>query len=89
MQNQYFLISFIIKGLDVVFSNYPTFLMVLVVTKSFINSQAIVGVCFFHIVRPRPTCLELHTIILGVLQFLLLIIHNGQTSFWLISLSES
>jgi hypothetical protein len=81
MQNQDLFISFIIKGSNVVFSNYLTLLMVLVAIEIFINSQVVARVCFFHVVKCRPTCLELHIIFLGVLQFLLLIIHSGRTSF--------
>jgi hypothetical protein len=51
MQNQDLFYLFIIKGLDVIFSNYSTLLMVLLVIESFIDSQVIIGVCFFHIVK--------------------------------------
>jgi len=88
MQRQDLLISFILKGLDVVFSNYPTPLVVLVAVQSSIDSHAIIELYFFNVVGPNLACLELHIVLFGVLQ-LLLIIHIGQSSLHLISLFES
>jgi hypothetical protein len=46
--------------------------MVLVVVQSIVDSQAIVKICFFHVVRPQLACLELHIIFFGVLQVMVL-----------------
>jgi hypothetical protein len=82
-------ISFIIRGSNIVFSNYPTLQMVLVVVQSYVNSHVVVGVCFFHVMRPMPACLELHIVLLKILQFMLLIIHKGRPRLQLVSLLEN
>jgi hypothetical protein len=62
---------FIGKGLGVVFFNYPTLLLVLVVVQSSVDSQALGGLCFCHVEGLRPTSLELHIVLFCVLQFLI------------------
>ncbi len=44
----------------------------LVVVQSIVDSQAIVKKCFFHVVKPKLACLELHIIFFGVLQFMVI-----------------
>jgi len=53
---------FIVKGLGVVFSNYPTFLLILVVAQSSIDSQAIGELCFYHVEGPKLASLKLHIV---------------------------
>jgi hypothetical protein len=45
---------------------------------------AVVKLCFFHVVGPMLTYLELHIVLFGVLEFLLLIIHttHNQIFVW-------
>jgi hypothetical protein len=88
MQRQNLLVSFILKGLGVMFFNYPTLLVVLVVVESSMDLQAIVKLCFFHGGGPMLACLELHIVFFGVFQFLLLMIHIGRPNFCLICLFE-
>jgi hypothetical protein len=73
LDKQYFLV----RGSDVIFFDYPTLLVVLVVIQSSINSQAVKGLCFVCDVGHRPTYLELHIVFFWVFRFLLLIIQIG------------
>jgi hypothetical protein len=70
-------IYFIIRGVNVIFFEYlGTLLIVLVAVQSFVNSQVVGGLCFFHVVGPRLAYLKLHIVFIEVLQFLLLITHK-------------
>jgi hypothetical protein len=73
LNKQYFLI----RGLDVIFFDYPTLLMVSVAIQSFANSQAVKGLCFVRVVGHMHACMELHIVFFWVFQFLLLIIQIG------------
>jgi len=64
---------FIVRGLGVIFSNYPTLILVLVVVQSFVNSHVLGGFCFCCVEGPRFTSLKLHIVFFWVLQFLLFI----------------
>ncbi len=64
--NKYY---FIVMGLGVIFSNYPTFLLGLVAVQSFIDSHVVGRLCFFRVVGPKPAPLELHIIFFGVSKF--------------------
>ncbi len=80
---------FLIMGLNVVFFDYPIVLVVLAVILSSIDSQAIGGLCFFHVVGPKPTYPKLHIVLFWVSQLLLLIIHIGRPGLCLINLLEN
>jgi hypothetical protein len=51
---------FMVGGLDIVFFDYPTLFVALVAIQSSINSHAVEGLCFFHVVEPMPICLKLN-----------------------------
>jgi hypothetical protein len=66
-----------VSGWDVVFSDYPTFLMFLVTMQSSIDSNVVRELCFFCVVGPNAAYLESHIVFFWAFQFLLLIIHIG------------
>jgi hypothetical protein len=51
---------FIVRGLDVVFFNYPHFSCLWWQSNQSINSQVVGRLCFFRVVGPMLACLELH-----------------------------